>query len=753
MVEASPDLEHRTALIRKVDMRRKGIFLFICVLALSMMMCQCPLTGALSNFGGQVSDELRNEVLTSVLEFHDSLPTDGDPEEGKQALIEYMSSLDGMEFAGIMADGSVWGEFTDGRLLMLAQAVPAPAEDQEAGGSFSPSGNSLLLRPSSTSNNENLYLAGYSPLHQNRNPDTRLAGGEGPNLPESSTAVVMSALADIYGGEWDTIQGYLEEKNYDVSNPLPDVSALRSQVTDVGVMYFATHGAFGLPVDDKGYVLEAAYVPDDFTFENTIFGLMTSTTFSSANEASFSDDLNNLRLVYFNKVEDLGRGMKLKKKFFPDLHWSYAITGRFVEKYMSFSENSFVFIGACSSFDESMINAFSSSNASVYAGWTAPVGGKNATLAPLTVFQLLLGVEGQEEASRPYRPFEHASIWGFLQDRRLNIDSGIRRYAVLKVTGENKVILAPSIRWMDVFEDDEELHLEGMFGDTPGKVTINHEEVSIVGEWSPDKIIVELPPIDSSNGYGDVIVTVNDHESNAVPLTLWEGEFTYTIVAEEMWAPGLEQRAEVEIAIRADVHEYREKPGDEPDYRDSVKFTLPEDLSGQWSFEGTGKKGSCAEFELSGGGDLEVEREAEGSAFYNAWGEIHPKDQEIEMHFSPIVGPDAGGTITLTDTCGDSTAVTLPQMLVIVDMIIKPIQIKMDDQFVIQEDEKTSNTVFGQDIGAMGTLEWDSITPEFPPDEEYHASLIPVEEFAQPRIATLWRYLYIPHQSLTQRTY
>ena len=308
----------------------------------------------------------------------------------------------------------------------------------------------------------------------------------------------------------------------------------------------------------------------------------------------------------------------------------------------------------------------------------------------------------------------------------MNIDSGFRRYAVLEVAGESNIILAPSIRWMDVYEEDEELHLEGMFGDTPGKVTINHEEVSIVGSWAPDKLIVELPSIDSSNGYGDVIVTVNDHESNAVPLTLWEGEFTYTFVAEEMWAPGLEQRVEVEIAIRADVHEYREKPGDEPEYRNNIFFTLPEDLSGQWSFEGTGSEGSCTELELNGGGDLVVENEGKGDG-YNAWGEIYPDDQKIEMRFSPILGPNSGGTITITDTCGDDT-VTLPQMLMIVDMLVNPIQIEMDDDFVIQEDEKTSSTVFGQDIGATGTLEWDSITPEFPPDEDYHASLFPEDE-------------------------
>lgn len=708
---------------------RRRISLFISLLAVSIMMCQCPLSGVFSNFGGKVSDELRNEVLTSVLEFHDSLPVDGDPEDGKQALIEYLSSLDGIEFAGIMADGSIWGEFTDGRLLMLAQAVPYPMDGEEEGDSFLPSGDSSLLQPVLTNNTDNLYLASYSLIDQNRNPEPRLAGAEGPNLPESSTAIVMSALPDRYGGEWDTIQSYMEEKNYDVNSPMPDVIALRSQVKDIGVMYFATHGAFGLPVDDKGYVLKAAYVPDDFTFENTIFGLMTSTTFSSENEESFSDDLDNLRLVYFNKVEDLGRGMKLNKKYFPDLHWSYAITGRFVEEYMSFSENSFVFIGACSGFDESMISSFSNSNASVYAGWTAPIAGLNARFAPMTVFQLLLGVEGHveviEESSHPYRPFDHVRIWSFLQERGLNIDTGFRRYAVLKVTGENKVILAPSIRWMDVYEEDEELHLEGMFGDTPGKVTINHDEVSIVGGWAPDKLIVELPSIDSSNGYGDVIVTVNDHESNAVPLTLWEGEFTYTIVAEEMWAPGLEQRVEVEIAIRADVHEYREKPGDEPEYRDNIFFTLPEDLSGQWSFEGTGSERSCTELELDGSGDLEVENEGKGDG-YNAWGEIHPDDQKIEMRFSPIIGPDSGGTITLTDTCGDDT-VTLPQILVLVDMIIQPIQIDMDDKFVIQEDEKTSNTVFGQDIGATGTLKWESITPEFAPDEEYHAHLSPTD--------------------------
>lgn len=568
-------------------MRDKRFFAFTCLLALSILMCQCPASGWLSGLGGALSPQKRQEVLDSISEFQRSFTPEDDPEQVDEALIEYMTSLKGIQSAGSTEDGSVWGQFADGRMLILAVPPPQPSGEQnEDHSSFLPRKPSPRNQPQ-PKGEKKWHLVDDS--HQLWSPPGRLASSSagGADLPGSSTAVVVSALPLSAGGEWGTIAGYLREKNYDVNNSTPTVRFLKNQVKNVGVFYFATHGGSGRPASGGNSGSSAGG-----SAENGLYALETATDFSSENEASFADDLDRLRLVYFNT-----KGSKRE--------WRYGITNRFVERYMSFSENSFVFIGACSSFNEGMIQSFSRSNTSLYAGWTAPVGGMNASFTPMAVFQLLLGVEGHlevlEETAHPFRPFDHGKVWDYLKARDMDHFRVAGFVTYVKFAGEGPVILAPSIKWLDVDEPEEELQLTGTFGDTPGRVTINGQEVSLVGGWNANKLRVNLPKIDAPNGFGDVEVTVKDHRSNPVPLTRWQGELTYTVDLMDKQTSGLKQKVEVEMALRADIHPYRENPEDQPKYREGILFKIPDDLSGNWSFTGKGTTGACFEVELGGG--------------------------------------------------------------------------------------------------------------------------------------------------------
>ena len=716
-------------------MEKKGLFLIIILLALSMLMCQCPSNVSQLSTINKLSPEQRVEILTSISDFHDSLPADGDPEEGKQALIEYMRSLKEIESAGLTSEGYIWGQFTDGRILKLIEALPQQPEELILSGPSSPMPESLIQHAPDHLQAATTELAGNKFANLSLVLDIPVENAGHSNLPQSSKALVMSSLPHRMGGEWDWIKVYLEEENYDLGTTIPSVDNLKTQVNDVGVFYFATHGMEADYVDDEGNILPVPQVEDP-TAKRGYAGLLTSTPMNPENDKAFADDLDNNRLTYIGTFDTLGRGIKGIERYKPqnkqedqeeeeeqeerEFVWVYAITEKFVEKYMSFSENSFVYISACHSFQDKLVQAFANKNATVYGGWTHQTKGREAILTPTYVFQLLLGVEGKleeiEQTKHPYRPFDHVAIWDFLRKRGMEhieeLNSSLNFY------GDKKVILAPSIKWMDVFETDEELHLIGSFGDTPGKVTIDDYEVALVGAWNPDKLIVELPPIDSDNGYGEVSVEVNDHESNPVPLTRWKGELTYRVEPQGMWAPGLQQEVVVDFMIRADIHQYREKPEDEPEYRNSVKFTIADDLSGHWSFSGRGTNSDCTDLELNGEGDLTVELEETGSqSYYSIWGEIYPEQRKLDVRLQPIVLPGAGGTITTIDTCGGAEY-TLPQMLIIFDNLLQSVEIDMDQDFVIQEDEQTGTTVIGQDIGATGTLEWEKISPEMPPDEE-----------------------------------
>jgi hypothetical protein len=710
-------------------MGRKKLLLIIILLALTTLTCQCSRNIANISHGNDLPPEQRMEILTSISDFHDSLPADGDPEEGKQALIEYLRSLSEIKSAGLTQEGNIWGQFIDGRVLKLIEATPFPPEELILSNSNSPIPDPSSPHFANIHLSTNTYLTNYSLFDQSEISDIQMNNAGYSNLPESSKALVMSSLPQRMGGEWDLVRAYLELVNYDIGATIPSVDNLKMQVNDVGVFYFATHGMKADFVDDKGIIIPKPSIEDPEA-KRAYAGFLTSTPMNTENDKAYADDLDNKRLTYAATYDTLGRGIVGIERYKPgkeptgrELVWVYAITEKFIEKYMSFSENSFVYVSACHSYQDILVQAFVKKNATVYAGWTSYTYGREAILVPTYVFQLLLGVEGHLEAAEKtkhhYRSFDQVAIWDFLRKRGMD---RIEKYdSSLKFYGNKKVILAPSIKWMDVSEIEKELHLIGAFGEVPGKVIIDDVEIPLVGAWHPDKLIVELPPIDSSNGYGEVSVVVSEHEGNPVDLTRWIGELSYTVEPLEIWAPGLQQKVVVEFMIRADVHPYREKPEDDPEYRDIVPFTIQDDLSGHWEFSGRGTNSACTDIELNGEGDLSVELEETGSqSYFGIWGDIYPEQKKLDVRLQLMVLPGAGGTMTTINTCGGGEH-TLPQMLIIFDNLIQSIEMDMDQDFVIQEDKQTSDTVVGHNIGATGTVEWEKVIPDFPPEEDCYS--------------------------------
>jgi hypothetical protein len=90
----------------------------------------------------------------------------------------------------------------------------------------------------------------------------------------------------------------------------------------------------------------------------------------------------------------------------------YAITARFVEKHMSFAENSFVFLNACSSAadDGAMREACFKKGASIYAGWDAIGLADEMSRAGSFFFDRLLAANQYEPESPKQRPFDYRAI-------------------------------------------------------------------------------------------------------------------------------------------------------------------------------------------------------------------------------------------------------------------------------------------------------------------------------------------------------
>ena len=83
-------------------------------------------------------------------------------------------------------------------------------------------------------------------------------------------------------------------------------------------------------------------------------------------------------------------------------------------------------------------------------------------------------------------------------------------------------MLAPSIEYITVDDYYGKMSIHGLFGDNSmadGKVTVGGQEVN-VPIWGPYLLICDLPATGAGSS-GNVIVNVNGHESNIVPLSEW----------------------------------------------------------------------------------------------------------------------------------------------------------------------------------------------------------------------------------------
>jgi hypothetical protein len=238
---------------------------------------------------------------------------------------------------------------------------------------------------------------------------------------------------------------------------------------------------------------------------------------------------------------------------------------------------------------------------------------------------------------------------------------------------------------------------------------------------------VDLPDPDDAGGYGDVVVTVRGHESNNVPLTMWHGKMRYEVkYLGLLGSCDATMKTEYDIYIRADIHRYRERPGEEPVTPEGIIFTIALTSTGTWSYSGSTLIFGvpCELATLSGGGDLPVcdpERPDQQPAYYSVYGTINAKQHTINVRVAApnIDGSEVGGQVQFAH-CDGSTN-TDPLDMVILDIVMNTFSMQMDGSYNIQSGRKTGNTTLGFNVYHEGTIEWDSISAESAPAEFTHA--------------------------------
>ncbi|QHT66974.1 hypothetical protein GXP67_10100 [Rhodocytophaga rosea] len=410
----------------------------------------------------------------------------------------------------------------------------------------------------------------YSNLRTSSNQKT--TAYEYPAIPSSSNVYIFKGVGNYFKSSsvgstfYKFLFDYEKEKTGYTTKILDATIENLKTIKDAGVFYYCSHGGMGRFKDNP---------------KDTIYGSWTTEKVTVDSEKKYRKEINKRELVYMDAYDRHENGKTIAETHF-------AITSRFVDKYMDFPKNSLIYLDLCQSFRVKdfwwSFHSKSQGTATV-AGWSDNVGDDDAHKAISFVFDRLLGVNIQgystviPEEKPKQRSFDFPSVYNDMIKRDLvkSIPYQSRPYQVafLKYqSGPNKdIVLRPSISYMQVYEYFDWLFIYGLFGEDPGaskrSVTIDGEATEVL-EWTP--VMVKCKIKSSGKGSaGDVIVKVKDNESRPRILTEWRGELTYKRPS----AGSYMEEVTIQIHLRRDVAGYRKGAGHSPEKIDHSPFTGP----------------------------------------------------------------------------------------------------------------------------------------------------------------------------------
>lgn len=521
------------------------------ILGLAAVMCGCAEDSSgpeNPDGGGPLTDERRIETIQSVIDHVPTL-TGTSAEARRQEMLGYLRGRPEFEEAGADEDGSVWARFTDGRLfIIMADRDPlTQAEVDSIAGDLDLTG-------------------GAGSGHE-----ATLPPGPPNELPKSGTArFYLGGEPQAYPTVIPWLKQIVMSRGYTIAAGagIGGVDDLKKVAGD-GIFYWTSHG--GSPRRKDG---------------SRAYAIATATRISVLNDLRYKQDWDSLRLAYTTRVT---------RNFLPT--WSvtdtfpayYAITAEFVERYMSFEKDSFIYLGACSALSPAnigMAQAFAAKGG-VVAGWSSGFSsGKDGTTA-MYVFDRLLGANLYQPETPRQRPFDYESLKVNMAPHdveTIGTAAGIPINSEFSfVPGSNGIsgLLAPSIQYMYMDEESGRLILTGKFGSEMGRAEVDGVSRP-VRSWSAETVEIELP-LAGRGSAGEVVVFSQNRRSNARPLTDWRGDFFWTFVEGH---GTLRFDGVIRVHFRADVHTFREEHRQQPKHR-LVSFRCARDTEGQVTGSGS----------------------------------------------------------------------------------------------------------------------------------------------------------------------
>lgn len=401
-------------------------------------------------------------------------------------------------------------------------------------------------------------------------------------IPGSDQALMLSDSDQVFADSrplMDRMSQALFESGWSVTmRPALNIDMLRSSRT-LGFLFLTAHAGIIGPTGEKQF----AMITDDLA--------------TSDNDETFKADLDDGTLIYHRDRKFLetvfNRGLR------------YAITEKFVSRYLRFSPEALVILAACHS-GSAEAAAFRNAiqqgggGTATVVGWDGNTNAQAYEMVDLLVDRLT-GMNVVRPVTPANRPFNFAAVWKYLGDKGLlqtPSPDGTVTTPVLSF-GDGFSILRPVLQALENTGVDK-LLLHGEFGNEPATVKVGSTTFPATNVGGGNTLMVDLTP----DAEGDVVVTTRNRRSNRRVLGSWRGPLSYrqTIASGCPRAP-FSNTVDIQLHLRADARAVRFEV-DGPLHNNERHLMPASDTTATWKAEGSCTQGDGDTTTYSGSGNL-----------------------------------------------------------------------------------------------------------------------------------------------------
>lgn len=520
--------------------------------------------------GGGISDAQRAIAIEAVNDrFEQILAGGGTRDSQVLAIATFMDGRPEFESAGANSDDlCAWGRFADGRLLIVG--------NNRYPDTTPPPDFRWTPRPKAT------FVTTPS--------KARLMHAFGPNFSQLQQPI-------------DDMKRYLQKDNLFTITGTPEGKARLSDLRVIagdGFFYINAHGGKGTTKSG-----------------DEVFVMASSTPYDAGTEAlpDIKADWDADLLTYYTgETGDTVGGVR-------QVATTYAVNHKFVTRYMSFGKNAVVFLNVCFTANSHLEvgrfrAAIRSKGAGVVMGWTQLCNSASAFNAARYFVDRLVASNDFQKENPDQRSFAVNEILAAMSRKGLDKDGNSSLIASYG-TGTTNVLLRPTIKYMFRDEINDYLVLDGEFGMEPGIVTVNDVPATVVGGWASQRLLTRIPS-SGAGCEGPVVVEVHGKKSKPRYLTGWRGTYTFSFI-DTASGSTLKETATVQIHLRCDVDQYRERPGDPLADQLPRSLSAARDSTLTWSCSGTIVDGQGVQMRWTGGGTPPLQYATPITAPTNAW--------------------------------------------------------------------------------------------------------------------------------------